>query len=98
MPSRRSACLDSVGGRSVYVECPNHGFDFEQVPNRIMDLRELLAMVLLGVFLGIPEANAQNPIGLSIRDEHRLVNKTPLFFQDWNGLLVDSVCKLFGFS
>jgi len=63
-----------------------------------MDFRELRAMVLLRVRFAIPEADAKNPIGLRIGDEHHLVNHAVLFFQDGNCLLIDGLCKVFRFS
>src|SRR5256885_6277804 len=92
------SCGYLVTNICIHVKGSNHRFPFEQVPHRILDLRKLLAMIQLGVLLGIPKADAQNPLGLCIRDEHDLVDKAALSFQDWNNFLVDTACEFFGFS
>jgi hypothetical protein len=66
----------------VHVKRANLRFPFKQVPNRILDLGELLAMILLGIFFAIPETDAQDPIWLCIRDEHDFVGKTALLLQN----------------
>jgi hypothetical protein len=85
-------------GRRVYVECPDYRVGLKQVPNRVMYLLELLAMVLLGVSFGIPEADADNSIGFRVGNQHDFVNEAALFFENRHGLLIDGVCQFFCLS
>jgi hypothetical protein len=64
----------------MHAKCPDCGVDLQQVPNQIVDFRVLLTMVLFAVCLAVLEADAQNPLGLRISDEDKLVDKSPLFF------------------
>ena len=65
----------------MHVERANHGFGLKVVPQRVVDLLVLLAVILLGILPCVPKAESQNLIALRVRDEHDLVDEAALFFR-----------------
>jgi len=51
-------CSHLVGGRAVNVERANHGFGLKVVPQRVVDLLVLLAVILLGILPCVPKAES----------------------------------------
>src|SRR5438552_8994512 len=88
-------CSNLVGGRAVNVERANHGFGLKVVPQRVVDLLVLLAVILLGILLCVPKAESQNLIALRVRDEHNLVDEAALFFQNRHCFFIDGFGEFF---
>src|SRR5712671_5087366 len=49
------------------------GFGLEKVPQGIVDLLILFALILLSILLFVPKTQSQNAIGVAVRDEHSTV-------------------------
>src|SRR5712691_4468596 len=88
-------CIHLVGGRAVNVERANHGFGLEEMPQGVVDLLVLLAVILLGILPCVPKAESQNLIALRVRDEHNLVDEAALLFQNRHCFFIDSVGEFF---
>jgi len=57
------------------------GFGLEKVPQGIVDLLILFALILLSILLFVPKTQSQNAIGVGVRDEHNLVDEAALLFR-----------------
>ena len=64
----------------MYVKRANLGFRFEEMPQRIVNLLVLFALIFFGILSLVPKAQSQNLIGLSRRNEHDLIHETALVF------------------
>jgi hypothetical protein len=54
-----------VGGGGVDIKGANVGFGLEKVPQRVVNLLVLFALIFLGILLLVPKAQSQNAIGVA---------------------------------
>src|SRR5579864_7324666 len=81
----------------MYVKGTNLGFGLEEVPNRIVDLLILFALIFLGILFFVPKAQSQNAIRVAGRNEHNLVDEAVLLLQYRHRSLINGVGKLLRF-
>jgi hypothetical protein len=53
------------------------------LPNEVGDVVELLSVILLGIFSGLPEAYGNDPIRIAGGYQRDFIYKSVLIFQDW---------------
>ena len=85
---------DLVGCRGVDIECADHGLGVKKRPKCFLHFGVVRPVVLLRSLSGVPKANPNDSVVLSVGDENDLIDKAFLFLQDRQYLFIDGVGEL----
>jgi hypothetical protein len=85
-------------GPGVNIKCTDVRFSLEQVPEGLVNVPVLLAVITLSVLLRVPEAESEHSIRFCLRVEDDFIREAILFLENGHAFFIDSVAEFFRFS
>ena len=79
----------------VHIECTDVRFGLEEVPQGLVYVLILLAVITLSVLFRLPEAESEHSIRLCLRVEDDFILEAILFLQNGHAFFIDSVGEFF---